>query len=381
MNVTTKPKTIETLRKNRGIPIDAMAQKLKISNEEYERLEREQIELTVDEAEKIAKVFKRNWTVFLLDNPPEKPNFAHDNRLTNLQKKGIGIKTYDALEEANYLLNFIIDISNKNENKIPRYEEKVSATALAGKFRKSINMPFEAQPKFQYSTEPLSFWIIELAKAGINVSRFPLGDDDGLRAFSMYKKRKAIIVLNVDDSDNGKLFSLFHELGHILRRHTGICDFHEDEDVESYCNIFASEMLIPQLNLNEDLEHIKVDEDNAIKIASEISRKYKTSRLAVLTRFLRSGYISKSTYNQFYSEELEGYKKHKEEKLKKQKEKKPQINPYAVKRSRLGTLFTNEIFEALHNSRISPFTASNYLGFSVNKLGAFNDWVAQHTRK
>lgn len=374
-NITLKPNTLKTLRKNRGIPVEVLAQKLKLTEDKYETYEKQPIEVSVQEANKIAKIFNRNWTVFLLENPPEKPNFDHDNRTNRLQTSGIGYKTYDALEEANYLLDFILSISEDNENKIPQFSDDIPATALASNFRQSVKLSFDKQPEFKYISEALNFWISVMASLGINVSRFPLGDNDGVRAFSIYKSGRAIIVLNSLDSDGGKLFSLFHELGHILRRNTGLCDLHDDNAIETYCNNFASEMLIPQTKFDELMQNITLTEDNILESAGKIANKVKSSRLAALTKFLKAGLITQTKYDELYKQELKTYQEYRE---RQKSNSNAQINPYALKRSRVGRLFTNEIFDALHQSRISPFEASNYLGFSAGKLGTFNEWVAKH---
>lgn len=382
MNVTIKPTILKTLRENRRIPTQSMAEKLKMPKESYEAYEENEMSLSIEQAGKIAKIFKRNWTVFLLNEPPEKPRFKNDNRTNNLQTSGIGLKTYDALEEANYLLNFIVEITDDKTNKIPTLSSELPASALATEFRKTINRPVDKDPEFRDSGEALNFWIKQLGSIGINVSRFPLGENDGVRAFSIHKDNRAIIVINSDDSNNGKIFSLFHEVAHILRRNTGICDLHRDENAESYCNNFASEILVPTNRYQALIRDLTINNDTALRQATEIAKKLKVSRLTILTRFLKGRLISKTKYDDLYQTELASYQKYKEQQEAIRSAAKAKgtikINPYALKRARLGRLFTNEIFDAMHQSRVSPFQASKYLGFSVGKIGSFNEWVGQN---
>lgn len=382
MNVTIKPTILKTLRENRRIPTESMAEKLKIPKESYEAYEESETSLSIEQAGKIAKIFKRNWTVFLLNDPPEKPRFKNDNRTSNLQASGVGSKTYDALEEANFLLNFIVEITDDKTNKIPSLSSELPATALASEFRKAINCLVDKDPEFRDAGRALTFWTKQLGGIGINVSRFPLGENDGVRAFSIHKKNRAIIVINSDDSNNGKLFSLFHEVAHILRRNTGICDLHRDENAESYCNNFASEILVPTSRYQAQIKDLMINNETALEKATEISKKLKVSRLTILTRFLKGQLISNIKYDELYQTELASYRKYKEQQEAIRSAAKAKggikIHPYALKRARLGRLFTNEIFDAMHQSRISPFQASKYLGFSVGKIGSFNEWVGQN---
>ncbi len=379
MNITIKPNILITMRKNRHIPVSILAEKLKISKEEYLSYESEPREVTIEEASKIAKIYKRNWSLFLLESPPEKPNFGQDHRTKDNKEAGIGYLTYDALEEANYLLDFVTSIAEDKTNKIPKFDTTDKPKDMAKKFRDILKISLEDLDKLPSTADATKFWIKKLGTIGINISTHKLGDDDGIRAFSIFRDFKAAIVLNSEETDNGKLFSLMHEVGHILIRNTGVCDLHRDS-IESFCNEFASQVLIPSETFDLLLERHKVNAENAAITSQTLARSLGVSRLAVLTRMLTTKIIGTTLYDTLSSEEYRKFYIQKQQKRKRQKDSsvKPIINPYVVRKARLGNLFLGDILQAYHQSKITPFEASNYLGFKPQTIGKFNEWVGTH---
>lgn len=379
MNITIKPNILITMRKNKHIPVSVLAEKLKISQEDYLLYESEPHDVTVEEAAKIAKIYMRNWSIFLLDTPPEKPNFGQDHRTKDNKEAGIGYLTYEALEDANYLVDFVTSIAEDRTNNIPKFNRTDKPQDMARKFRETLKVTLDDQAKLPSTPDAIKFWIKRVGTIGINVSTHKLGEEDGVRAFSIFRDFKAVIVLNSEETDNGKLFSLMHEIAHILIRNTGVCDLHRDS-VESFCNEFASQMLIPNETFELLVEHHKVTAENSETTSKTLAYSLRVSRLAVLTRMLTEKIIGTTLYDTLSAEEYKKFYLQKQLKRKRQKDstKKLIINPYVVKRARLGDLFLGDILQAYYQSKITPFEASNYLGFKPQTISKFNEWAGTH---
>lgn len=381
MNIVLKPELVKGLNR-RGIPTDVIAKKIGVSVEEYKQLEQQETEVEQALAEKLARVYGKNWTVFLLNEAPGNPSYDEDHRTTTNKEAGLGYKTFGALEEADYLINFISEITEEPENKIPVFTTRMTPAQMANAFREAIGLPFEKQPKFEKTTDAIKFWTRKLASIGINVSSYQLGEDDGIRAFSLYRNTKAMVVLNTDETDNGKLFSLMHELGHILLRNTGVCDLNRS-DIENFCNQFASEILMPEAAFQELIKKYEVTAENASETSIKIARRLRVSKLAVLTRLLQSKTISSGQYDALATEEYKHFnalKKAKRERERQGRESnKPVIiNQYSVNKARIGTLFLGELFSAYNSGRITPFEAGKYLGFKAKTINKFNEWASHN---
>ncbi|MBK6914439.1 MAG: ImmA/IrrE family metallo-endopeptidase [Ignavibacteriales bacterium] len=82
----------------------------------------------------------------------------------------------------------------------------------------------------------------------IAVFQLPLTKDN-LRGFSIIDEEIPIIVIKRGgDPATAKIFTLFHEVGHLLLNEAGICDvgFGNQQKIEKWCNAFASEILVPK---------------------------------------------------------------------------------------------------------------------------------------
>lgn len=375
MNVTLKPSILKSMRQHRNMPEEVVASRLKISLQDYRELELNEREVTIAEANRIASIYKRNWTLFLLKDAPVRPNFGQDNRTANNQKTALGYLTFEAVEEAKYMLDFIVSSAEDTTNKIPQFGRASDPELMAEKFREEINVPSDTNEKLPDATTALNFWIERLGQIGINVSSYKLGEDDKVRAFSLFQAFKATIVLNSEETDKGKLFSLMHELAHILIRNTGVCDLSRD-NIESFCNKFASHVLIPTARFIELVEKYNVSDENANETSASIARSLKVSKLAVLTRMLESDFIKSKCYDSLAAEEYKIFNIRKQQLKEGREGKKPVVNPYVVRKARIGNLFLNEIFEAYHQARITPYEATRYLGFkNASIVGKFDQWV------
>ena len=85
---------------------------------------------------------------------------------------------------------------------------------------------------------------------------------------------------------HGGIFTLLHELTHIMLKEGGICDFH-DADVEAYCNRVAGAALFPQESLLRSptvRNHRGNDPNWSDAELRDLSRRFGGSREAALVR-------------------------------------------------------------------------------------------------
>ena len=67
------------------------------------------------------------------------------------------------------------------------------------------------------------------------------------RAFAIYDSTMPIIGLNDDDRQPAKSFSMIHELVHIFKRESSLCnDMRSLRKEEAFCNAVAGEVLVPR---------------------------------------------------------------------------------------------------------------------------------------
>lgn len=115
-----------------------------------------------------------------------------------------------------------------------------------------------------------------------------------MRGLCIFHENVPIIILNGKDSVNGRIFSIFHELAHLLCGESAICDNNEELDEEIFCNSVAGEFLVPTDDLNKA---IKAELNISDSLLSSLSNKYGVSKHVILRRLLDINFISSNVYN------------------------------------------------------------------------------------
>ena len=119
------------------------------------------------------------------------------------------------------------------------------------------------------------------------------------RAFTLVDPYAPLIFINSRDTDNGKLFSLLHELVHVW---IGKDDFYNDthgvsqkvSKEEQFCNAVAAEILVPNsMFLNEWSKQ----SGNSETIIYTLENKFICSRFTLLIKAFNTGKIEKNEFH------------------------------------------------------------------------------------
>ena len=112
-----------------------------------------------------------------------------------------------------------------------------------------------------------------------------------MRGLCIFHEEIPIILLNGRDTPNGRIFSLFHELCHLLVGESAICENNELSDEEIFCNGVAGEFLVPEDDLINNVQIISTDSINML------SHLYGVSTHVILRRLYDTHNISHNEYN------------------------------------------------------------------------------------
>lgn len=127
------------------------------------------------------------------------------------------------------------------------------------------------------------------------------------RGLSVFHSKLPIIIINNSDSKKAQSFTLFHELGHLLKEEDSF-DVWESVNLkeEEWCDSFAGSLLMPE----EEIINARID----LEDFSEIKRKaksFKVSTFALVVRLWKLNLISYDSYQMFIAiirKEYEEYK-------------------------------------------------------------------------
>lgn len=344
---------LKALRETSGYSIEEIAKKLRTTTKRVLSVEEGKSGFTLNQIKNLADIYKRPLVAFFSDSIPELPKLV-DYRIN--REKRLTPQVYFAERKVHYLSKKIKELSEKR-SQIPSFSEELNADELAKEFKKHSNIELIKSKKPE---EILTYYKKVLEDAStIIIIEYPLKADD-VRAFSILSD-VSVIVLNEEDKPSIKLFSLFHEVCHLLKKTAGICSLEieqQKQGIEFYCNRFAAEFLVPLEDLKIEVKKFERIDEEAINQLAEI---YGVSKQVMMIRLLWLGYIEKERYDQFKKEIEKGLRQGKFGRR----------NWDKVFFNRAGNLPLQEIKRAYNEGKITFYEASSILDLKTKYAEKF----------
>lgn len=268
---------------------------------------------TLDELKKLSKLYKRTIATLLLSKPPKEKPLPTDRR--TIDSKFLGSfheKTIMAIRKARALGQSYVDL--KRELNIRISENNFSAIIednpklKAFQIRKELKLD-EIRP-IENINYALDAYIERVESLSIAVFQLSLTEDE-VRGFTILDEEIPIIGIKRKDVVTAKIFTLFHELGHVLLNKDGISDLAAvpNAEIEKWCNAFSAEILIPTTELLSLDLVIQQKKHNTKfwtkKDLIQIGNQFHVGPLAVLRSLLEN----KLTTQDFYKEKHEAWNK------------------------------------------------------------------------
>jgi len=121
-------------------------------------------------------------------------------------------------------------------------------------------------------------------------------DPKEFRGFALADEYAPLVFVNAADSKAAQVFTLAHEIAHVLTRTAGVSGEIPDSSgspVERFCNQVAAEFLLPAKLFGEDSLRIS---GNPVRRCERLSERYKVSGHAIALRLLHLGQINRSAH-------------------------------------------------------------------------------------
>lgn len=242
----------------------------------------------------------------------------------------------------------------------------------AAKIREYLGIDLYTQFAWQSEKEAFGKWETALEKRGLITFQLPFPFEEA-RAFSLADERFPAVVLNLRDSTTGRIFSLFHELAHLLLNEVGICDIGdasilspEEARVETYCNRLAADILVPEDALLNQPSVASVAgpsewEDPPL---ADLARLFKVSKEVILRRLLSFGRTTEAFYER---KRAEWQEKAKERARRKGGRKLPPAR-HCVREN--GVAFVSLVLSAYQRGDVSCADVVDYLGIRLKYIPA-----------
>ena len=342
--------------------LEEASKKLKVTKEQIISWESQGANMTASEIRKLSKVYKRSATVFLLKTVPksqEPPKFRRFSLEDVMLSKETLMAMRKAQETQIATIELLGDIDNLLLNTLSNL--KPDASVIANKAIASLGVTNELRFSSKNTKEQLQKWkrLLETKNIMVLEHSFPMID---ARAFAIYNKSIPVIILNGRDTDNGKVFSLFHELGHLVLKQSELdvemtLDYSKTFTDELFCNQVSANILVPNEMLKQATTPNNYYGESQVK---ELAKKFKVSTSVIWRKLYDNKLISIAQYNKIRSK-LSTFESYMVEKSKKKFGANRNTHLYK-KIKNMGELYIGATLEAFNTNRISHYEVLDYLG-------------------
>ncbi|HNZ65265.1 MAG TPA: ImmA/IrrE family metallo-endopeptidase [Smithella sp.] len=366
MNTTSRlrinPEILKWARVESGYSIDYIARKIDIEQQTYILWEDQDSEIPFSKLKSLAKLLKRQIAFFFLSDIPQSTKKPKDFR--NLMDDSLSPETHLVFRRAQRYLDVLKELNDNNF-----YSEKYEwLNEFKNQFgNQSLlkgNVSSWVREKLQYTVNnQISDTNIEKSyknwrqsfenNLGIYTFQFSMPTEE-VQGFCYADSFPYCIVVNNNYSTASKIFTLFHELGHILKKQSAMClpDLaFEDKEEELECNSFAGRTLLP-----EDIMQPLFDANDIFSY----SRKLKVSSEVYLRRLRSLNLINKKDFFALLDDIHQA--------VKPKKKGFAISSPLQKSLNSRGQKFFYTVVDAARLNRITYSHASDVLGIKINHI-------------
>jgi len=370
IKIQINPEILTWAREEAGYMPEDIASKLHITKEKYAQWESEVGEIPLGQVREIANYYKRQLAVFLLPSPPPRIKKPNDYRNLAISHAGLSHEVMIALRRTTNYLALAKEIlgdqywqnqyqwQNEVQNLVD--QETNGNDLLINWLRQILKIDINRQKKFRGNKDAFRQWRNSIEQElGIFIFQFDMPEEEIDGFCYAEEKPPYAIVVNKSQASCRKIFTIFHELRHILGHQSGICLPEIEKKVkgdEQTCNNFAGEFLVP----NHEILPV-----SDINIVSQYAWQFKVSREVYLYRSYERHLIDKSVFSQILKEIRESSVP-----KKKPNTKEIRISPTVLSKSTRGEKFYNLILDAVYSDKIDYLSASDALGMGYSYIAA-----------
>ncbi len=359
------PKILIWAREQSGFSLDDIAKYFRKEPQFIQDWEDGASSPSFPQLEKLANKYKRPTALFFFPKAPQEnpisqsfrtlpeqeasyiqPSLRYIIRKAKVMQMNL-FELNNGVNPAKKILLHSIDVSNK------------SIDDVANELRLLIGINLEKQKTYKRPEVAFKAWRNALEKYGIFVFKDAF-KDEGFSGFCLYDNIFPIIYINNSLPPSRQVFTLFHELAHLLFGIDGIEMLSSNQDylnklsetdkrIEVFCNAFSGKFLVP----DEAFKHYLNSQINDTTLAN-IANKFAVSREVILRKFLDNQKITANFYAQQVKEWKNSFNEQKNN-------KKLGGNSDYTKRVYLGETYMETAFSQYYNNNISTQQLADYL--------------------
>jgi Zn-dependent peptidase ImmA (M78 family) len=375
------PQILYWARTTAGLSVDDVVQKLKrkkITSATILAWESGQESPDYIQLERLAyEVYKRPLAIFFFPQPPaeETPKQAFrtlpDSEIQRLSPRlRYLLRRAQAMQVNLYELYEGVNPAQRQIVRDLPFSLDASVDELAAAVRRFMGIELTEQLQWKSSDEAFKAWRAALENCGTFVFKDAF-KEDGISGFCLHDSQFPVIYVNNSTAVTRQIFTLFHELAHLLSGTGGIDSFNDQRyikelrgrsrQIEILCNRFAAAFLVPQADFDQHIDGKPINESTI----SSLANRYCVSREVILRRLLQKQLVTRIFYEQMVQKWDDDYLEN--------KSKGSGGNYYLTQGAYLGEGYLETAFSQLYQNKISVEQLADYLGVKVSNISGMEE--------
>jgi Zn-dependent peptidase ImmA (M78 family)/transcriptional regulator with XRE-family HTH domain len=370
------PALLQWARESIGFEVAEVAEHLDVPEQTIAAWESGDRRPTMREARALADVYKRPLAVFYLPEPPRAFDAMRFFRTRPGEAKPapspvMAIRIRDAESRREIALELAEALGEKVDPVTLRAQPGDQPGPWARTARLWLGVSLEEQASWTDEYHAFRSWRAALERMGVlvfQVSKVPAD----VRGFSIDADRYPVIAVSSKDAVRARIFTLFHELGHLVLGRGELDEgghWGRASAAEVFCNEFAAQMLVPgdaleaQLGEHRGLPAAEIGRDDIRRLLST----FWVSEEVLLLRLVATGRLERGAYERRRAE------------LSLLQPAKPS-GPVPVPRKTvqsLGNRFVRSVLAAADSNHITLSDVAGYLGVRLKHLPEIERLVAR----
>jgi Zn-dependent peptidase ImmA (M78 family) len=380
--IPVNPRILRWARETAGYNIEGLVKKLdrkRVTLEVVNDWENGKDSPSYEQLERLAyEVFKRPLALFFFPEPPDEETPKQSFRTLPQEEIDLmdPILLY-LIRQAKVIQENLRELFN-GENPAKKHvcadiiiRRSDSVSDIAKAVRKYLGVGLQKQYALKSNEDALKYWRNLLEEHGVFIFKDAFKEED-CSGFCLYDNVFPVIYLNNSQPKIRQIFTLFHELAHLLFR-TGGIDFRnndfvrrmsgDDKRVEVFCNKFAGEFLVPTKDIKPQIHNQMIDDN----LLSRLAGKFSISREVILRKCLDLGYVTKA----FYEAKVKEW----EEERAERSSPGDWGNYYLTHGAYLSGRYIETAFSKYYQGGISKSQLADYLGMKEANVSKFEGYV------